>query len=172
MTENIEDRISDETSEGTQQEGTPVDNPDETVDNNKVAKANKEAAKYRNQLRDTEAELDRLKAEFQQEREFLMGTLAAEQWRILDAENRSSHSHGGPNYHLTNEQLQKMGVELDQFMDDTGRVNISQYRQVVSNLEKQLNLRSEVVGSAGTGTETPERNNDFARKLAGDQYQD
>lgn len=178
MTEKLEDQTTDDVQEIDVEDTesadveAPSSDTEEPVDNSKVAKANKEAAKYRNQLRDKETELEALRTEFQQEREFLQSTLAAEQWRILDQENQSVQQGGGQKYFMTNDQLRKLGYNVTDFITDAGQLNIDKYRDTVIGLEKDMGLRSEVVSSAGTGPEVPETDNDFARKLAGQQYQD
>lgn len=122
--------------------------PDENTSN----RANKEAAKYRRQLRDTEAERDTLRTQ-----------LDAARWQLLEPTGKDEQISG--------EVMRKLGHTIDEFVRDDGGLDHDAYRATARALADELGLALPMgtyVPTEGAGKRNlaPNARQSFANALA------
>lgn len=94
------------------------------------SRGNREAAKYRRQLRDTEAERDTLRTQ-----------LDAARWQLLEPTGKAGH--------ISTDVMRKLGHTVDEFVRDDGNVDHDAYRATARALAEDLGV------AIPTGTYVP-----------------
>jgi hypothetical protein len=123
MTEKPEDQTAEPTADDVQETDT-VDNPDETVDNpndTEGGKLHREAAKYRTQLRETEAELETMTGQRNQ--------LAAQ---VIE------HQLGN----LKPNVFWKLAGDVTDYINDDGTVNLEKVTKTAKTIGDDLGINT------------------------------
>lgn len=95
--------------------------PDDETDADASGRGNKEAAKYRRQLRDTEAERDTLRSQ-----------LDAARWQLLEPTGKAEQ--------ISVEVMRKLGHTVDEFVRDDGTVDHDAYQATARALAEDLGV--------------------------------
>lgn len=117
------DKSSSETTE--EPDAEPEDTTEEPPETDKaIGKAKREAAKYRRQLRETEATVETLTAELSETRRQVAEQLVA-----------------GLTDRFAPNALWQVGVEVSDLLDDAGRVDPVKVQESVSEVREKLGLK-------------------------------